>query len=338
MSLSNIQYCPSTLQSGFNTYSPAAQLTLFGSRSKKVSHVLPFTAPGINAIQTQEFNEKRKRISISGVQEKYSLKLEKNELLLTDTAGTHILKPIPAERLDRVGDLSANEHLTMQISTQIFGIKTAANGMIFFEDGSPAYITRRFDYKPNSREKYLVEDFATLLAKSPEKEDHDFKYNASYLDIAEHIRRYCAATPVVLLGFFRLLLFNYLIANGDAHLKNFSLMETDQGDFVLSPAYDLLCTALHLNDSPLALHGGLYEKDYEEAGFATFGCYTASSFKAFAKKAGVADRLANREIERTLACVPGAIELVKRSFLSDDGKAKYISMVEGRKNCLLLNS
>lgn len=114
-------------------------------------------------------------------------------------------------------------------------------------------------------------------------------------------------------------------------------METNQGDFVLSPAYDLLCTALHIDDGVLALHGGLYEKDYEEASFAAYGCYTASSFSFFAGKAGIPERLANREIERMLAGVPNIIELVERSFLSDDGKEKYISMVEGRKNCLLLS-
>lgn len=30
---------------------------------------------------------------------------------------------------------------------------------------------------------------------------------------------------------YKLLVFNYLFSNGDAHLKNFSLLETPQGDF-----------------------------------------------------------------------------------------------------------
>src|ERR1700741_1574545 len=108
MSLPEIKYCPSTLQPGFATYSPSAQLALFGSRSKKVSHILPFGPPGKNSELTREYNEKRKRISISGAQEKYSLRLDKNRLLLTDIAGTHILKPVPAERLELVHDLPAN--------------------------------------------------------------------------------------------------------------------------------------------------------------------------------------------------------------------------------------
>jgi serine/threonine-protein kinase HipA len=327
MSLPEIKYCPSTLQPGFTTYSPGAQQALFGSRSKKVSHILPFGPPGKNSELTREYNEKRKRISISGVQEKYSLRLEKNSLILADTEGTHILKPVPAERLERVIDLPANEHVSMQIARQVFGIKTAACGMIFFDDGSQAYITRRFDYKPDGSGKYQVEDFATLLAKTPEKEGNDFKYNACYLDIAKQIQRHVAAAPVVLLDFFRLLVFNYLIANGDAHLKNFSLMETAHGDYVLSPAYDLLCTALHIDDNRLALHGGLYEGDYTEKAYLNFGTYTRASFQVFAEMAGINPDLAGNVVDEIIRGTPKAMELIERSFMSNEAKKKYIDIL-----------
>jgi serine/threonine-protein kinase HipA len=334
MSLPEIKYCPSTLQPGFATYSPAAQQALFGSRSKKVSHILPFGPPGDNIELIREFNEKRKRISISGVQEKYSLRLQKNSLLLTDTGATHILKPVPAGRLGRVTDLPANEHVSMQIARQVFGIKTAACGMIFFDNGAPAYITRRFDYKPDGTGKYQVEDFASLLAKTPEREGDAYKYNASYLDIAKQIQRHVAATPVALLEFFRLLVFNYLIANGDAHLKNFSLMETEQGDFLLSPAYDLLCTALHIDDAPLALHGGLYEGDYNEKDYLDFGTYTRRSFVVFAEMAGINPVLAGKVVDELMRGTFKAIEMIERSFLSDESKKKYINILEDRHRSL----
>lgn len=336
MSLPEIKYCPSTLQPGFTTYSPAAQQALFGSRSKKVSHILPFGPPGKSNELTHTYNEKRKRISISGVQEKYSLRLDKNTLFLTDMNGTHILKPVPTERLERITDLPANEHLSMQLARQVFGIKTAACGMIFFDDGSPAYITRRFDYKPDGSGKYQIEDFTTLLAKTPENEGHNFKYNASYLDITKQIQRYVAAAPVVLLDFFRLLVFNYLIANGDAHLKNFSLMETAQGDYLLSPAYDLLCTALHIDDSPLALHGGLYEGDHDEKSYSDFGTYTRTSFLVFAERAGIHPGLAGAVVDEITQGVPQAVSLVERSFLSEGAKRKYIATLRDRRKCLII--
>lgn len=208
--------------------------------------------------------------------------------------------------------------------------------MIFFADGSPAYITRRFDYKPDGSGKYQVEDFATLLAKTPEKEGDNSKYNASYLDIAKQIKQHVAAAPVVMLEFFRLVVFNYLIANGDAHLKNFSLMETAQGDYVLSPAYDLLCTALHVDDSRLALHGGLYEDDYNEKAYLNFGTYTRTSFIVFAEMAGINATLAGNVVDQTMLGTLKAMELVERSFLSNEAKKKYIDILGDRHRSLAL--
>ena len=311
-----------------------AQATLFGSRSRKVSHILPFGPPGGNEASTNEYNEMRKRISISGVQEKYSLRQEKNTLVLTETNGTHILKPIPLGRLHRINDLPANEHVSMQMASQVFGVRTADCGMIFFDDGTPAYLTRRFDYKPDAPDKYQLEDFATLMGKTPQREGDNFKYNASYLDVARLIRRYTAATPVVLLDFFRLLVVNYLIANGDAHLKNFSLMETSQGDVVLSPAYDLLCTALHIDDSLMALNSGLYEGDYNERDYYDRGMYTGASFVIFAEKAGIAPALAVQIIDALVRATPRAIELIKRSFLSEEAKEKYLGILQRRRRLL----
>ena len=322
MSLPDIKYCPFTLQPGYNTYSPAAQLALFGSRTKKVSHILPFGPPGKNPELTWEYNEKRKTISISGVQEKYSLILKRNQLELTASKGTHILKPVPAERLERVEDMPANEHVTMQIANQIFKIKTAACGMIFFDDGSPGYITRRFDYKPDGA-KYQIEDFATLLGKTPEKEGEDFKYNASCLDIAKLITQYVPASRVELLNFFRLVVFNYLFANGDAHLKNYALMESDQGDYLLAPAYDLMCTALHIHDANLALHDGLYDGDMKEASYLNYGFYTRLSFIVFAEKAGIDIKLADQIIDELMQGMLKAIEMIDKSFLNKASKERY---------------
>jgi serine/threonine-protein kinase HipA len=206
--------------------------------------------------------------------------------------------------------------------------------MIFFDDGSPAYLTRRFDYKPDGSGKYQLEDFATLMDKTPEREGDNFKYNASYLDIADLIRQYVAAAPVVMMDFFRLLVVNYLIANGDAHLKNFSLMETTQGDFVLSPAYDLLCTALHFDDSALALHDGLYKGDYDEKTYYDSGMYTGTSFVVFAEKAGISSVLARQVVDEILRKTPKAIEIVQRCFLSEEAKNKYIGILGQRQRIL----
>ena len=56
--------------------------------------------------------------------------------------------------------------------------------------------------------------------------------------------------------FFELVVFNYIYANGDDHLKNFSLILQGE-DYRLAPAYDLLNTSLHVNGDDLGLDGGL---------------------------------------------------------------------------------
>lgn len=323
------------LKPGFNTYCPQARQLLFGTRSRKVAAVLPFGPPGKTTALTKEFNESRKRISISGVQEKYSLRQQKNQLSLTQNNGTHILKPIPAERLERVEDMPANEHVTMQIAAQLFGIKTAACGMIFFKEGSPAYITKRFDYKTDGT-KYQVEDFATLLGKSPEKEGDNFKYNASYLHIAQLIQKYVPAAKLEMIRFFELVLFNYLFANGDAHLKNFSLIESDQGDYVLAPAYDLLCTALHIDDADLALHEGLYEGDINETSYQKNGMYTYTSFLQFADKINIAREITVETMRRFTALMEPAMEMIDRSFLSPDAKMRYKQVLRERHRRMLI--
>ncbi|HEY5462054.1 MAG TPA: HipA domain-containing protein [Hanamia sp.] len=329
----DIKYCPCTLQPGYSTYSPTGRMLLFGSRTKAVSHVLSFGPPGKNAALTREYNEKRKGMSISGYQEKYSLRLEKKELVLVENKGSYILKPVPTERLERVEDMPSNEQVTMQIATQVFNIKTAAAAMIFFNDGTPAYITRRFDYKPDGS-KYQVEDFATLLGRTSEAEGDDYKYNASYLDMAHLIQQYVPAAKVELLNFFKLVVFNYLIANGDAHLKNFSVMESSQGDYLLSPAYDLMNTALHLNDADICMRDGLFEGDYKEPVFEKYGIYTRQSFLSFATRIDIPVKLAENILDEMTGKEDAVKEMVSRSFLSDDSKVTYYRIFDDRQKRL----
>lgn len=329
MKLNNIQYCPSTLAPGYTTYSPKAMKNLFGSRAKNISHILPFPAPGTNNKQTKEYNEKRKNISISGFQEKYSIRLNKNVPELTNKEGHYILKPIPAERLLMVEDLPANEHLTMQIAAQVFKIDTAANGLIFFEDGSPAYLTRRFDYKKDGS-KYQLEDFATLMGLTREADGDEFKIKASYADVANIIDRFVPAAKLEKLKFFELVLFNYTFSNGDAHLKNFSLLETPDGDYALSPAYDLVCTALHIDDGNLSLQGGLYEKDFEAPAFRQFGIYTYNDFVLFGEHIGLEAKLTEPVLKKYATVNNEVLAMIQCSFLSDKSKEQYRQLYQER--------
>ncbi len=115
MNLQELKYCPARWPKDMI---PIAPLSCAGcSMARKVSHILPYDAPKKNEEDAEKFMENRKRISISGVQEKLSLLLEKNQLRLTEEGeqGTYILKPIPRD-LKKVDQVPANEHLTMQLA------------------------------------------------------------------------------------------------------------------------------------------------------------------------------------------------------------------------------
>ncbi|MBX3255572.1 MAG: HipA domain-containing protein [Chitinophagaceae bacterium] len=335
MSLPEIKYCPGSLAEGFATYSPAFLRRMFDN--KKVSHVLPYDALQVNEEDTAKFIENRKRISISGVQEKMSLLLSKNKLRLTEAGeqGTYILKPVPRD-LKKVDQVPANEHVTMQIAAQVYGINTAESGMIFFKNGSPAYITRRFDVKPDG-DRWGKEDFATLAGKTKDTAGADFKYDSSYEEAAELIRRYVPAWRVEIEKYFVLVLFNYLFLNGDAHLKNFSLLENETGDYFLSPAYDLVNTRLHVDDTGFALNRGLFADGFASDAFKKTHHRGRQDFAEFAKRIGVREDRLEKLLEPFLLKQDKVETLVGRSSLSAPGKRGYLMDYSARRNLLIKN-
>jgi serine/threonine-protein kinase HipA len=317
----SLNTCPSTLQQGFSTYSPLALRYLFNR--KNVSHILNFNRDKNNNEQQKLLIEKRTSISISGVQEKFSLKLNKNILELTDKGGEYILKPIPHTLLN-VDSVPANEHLTMQIAEQIFNIETAKSGIIFFDDGQIAYITKRFDVMPNGS-RSLKEDFASLLGKTGKNIGVNFKYESCYLEMAQVIEKYIPIALIAKEKLFVLAIFNYLFSNGDAHLKNFSVIDYLQnGIYQLAPAYDLLCTRLHINDSDIALEDGLYKNDYNHQSFAKYGFYAYDDFYTL----GEMFKMRPQRIEHFLNLLTSKKEqvedLVSRSYLNDEMKKLYL--------------
>jgi len=100
----------------------------------------------------------------------------------------------------------------------------------------------RFDRTPDGA-KLRLEDFTQILCK-PRGRDFTGKYDASYEDVAKVIKDHSARPEIDLARFFRRLIVFVLVGNCDAHLKNFSLLETDAG-LRLSPAYDIVNTALY---------------------------------------------------------------------------------------------
>ncbi len=321
MSLAEIRCCPGTLSAGFNTYSRTALNRVF--YGKKLSHILPYDSPTSNPETDRLFEENRNRMSISGVQEKFSVLLDKNKLRLIheNEQGTHILKPIPGAGKKR-DQMPANEHLTMQIARQVYGIETAENALIFFKDGKPAYITKRFDVDEDGS-KLAQDDFASLAKRTPQTHGEHYKYPGSYLDVFDLMRNYLTTYKIEAPKLFRLLLFNYLFSNGDAHIKNFSILETPFGDYRLSPAYDLLNSRLHIEDNDFALDDGLLPRNLAQGKIGL-------QFAQLAEKAEIPEQTFQGIMAFMVSKSEFVEKMVSASFLNDTTKRNYFQSFQGR--------
>ncbi|MFN3589724.1 MAG: HipA domain-containing protein [Spirosomataceae bacterium] len=321
MSLLTIKNCPGTLSEGFNTFSKTALNRVF--QGKKVHHVLPYDSPASNREMDQLFEENRSYMSISGVQEKFSVLLDKNKLRLIheNEQGTYILKPIPnaGKKYDQ---MPANEHLTMQIARQVYQIETAENALIFFKDGTPAYITKRFDVKEDGS-KLAQDDFASLAKRTPQTHGEHYKYLGNYLDLFELMRDYLPTYKIEAPKLLRLLVFNYLFSNGDAHLKNFSILETSFGDYRLSPAYDLLNSRIHIKDKDFALDDGLLPRNLAQGKISL-------QFAKLAEKAEISEKIF-QEMMTFMTSKSDLVEkMVAASFLDETTKRNYFQSFQGR--------
>ena len=310
-----INRCPGTLAAGFATYSRTCIKRVFNGN--KVNHILPYNSLQSNQNGEDSFEDNATRISISGVQEKFSLIQLKNKIRLTKEGeqGTHIFKPIP-NGSKNADQMPANEHLTMQIAQKVFGIETAENALIFFGNGDPAYITKRFDVVTGGL-KLAQEDFASLAGKSPQTHGADYKYLGSYWDLFELMRENLPSYKVESLKLFKLLVFNYLFSNGDAHLKNFSIIETPLGDFKLSPAYDLLNSRIHIEDKDFALNEGLIPARMGQGN-------VAKQFQLLADYAGIQEKQMNAILALMVSKTENVKNLIDASFLKDGIKRNYL--------------
>lgn len=329
--MKDLTVCPSILQEGYDTYSPIARRTLFDGHA--VSHIFSEASPDTGTVEANEAVKSVGRISLSGAQPKFSIVVDDDKLryIREGEQGTFILKPRPtAYQIINKDFCVANEHVTMQIASQVYGIETAANALCFFDDGTPAYTTRRFDV--HSKGKYKQEDFAALLGYTKDNAGSNYKYDkASYEECAEVIHRYVKATLIDIRRFFRIILFNFVTLNDDAHLKNFSLIERN-GEYRLSPAYDLINTSLQLmNPHIFALDKGLFK---EGMAFSDTHTISRSDFEEFGKRIGLPIKVIKQEIDMFAAEQPLVKELLGRSFLSPSLQKQYWMAFDYRRKML----
>jgi len=299
-------------------YSQKELKELFGGH--KVS---PFLEFNFDSIGQGPLESIRDSLSVSGVQEKFPAIIREGRITLCahGEKSTHILKPHPSTRLKFAKDIPANEHLTMQIASVFYQMRTAPNGVCFTPEGDVVYITKRFDVTQDGK-RLVQEDFATLLGKrKSDGSDDEFKYDGTYLEIGQLIPKVTSASMVELETFLRIVIFNYIFGNGDAHLKNFSVLHGKNGS-VLSPAYDLLNTQVHIQGPVFALKGELGKIRTSDI-YDRTGNPCADDFREFGLALGLPEKVVDKTVSMFMEIPKGLFQMIDDSFIKED-KAKRI--------------
>jgi serine/threonine-protein kinase HipA len=186
------------------------------------------------------------KLSISGVQPKLSVKLDRKQNLLIPVpeGGEYILKP----QTPSFPNIPENEQCCMDIAEHL-RMDVPQHCLIHLKDKSLAYIIKRFDREKGL--KYHQEDFSQILEQTD-------KYKGSVEQIGRRLKEISTAPGYDVQLLFERVVLNFIIGNGDAHLKNYSISYRAEDVIRLSPVYDIVCSKLVIadeEDSAIAING-----------------------------------------------------------------------------------
>lgn len=263
-----------------------------------------------------------KGMTVPGVQKKLSLHLDLDNhtprLTLVNYPAGYILKP----QVDEFKCLPEAEHLVMCMADAT-GISTVPHALIGSRD-NPAYITKRIDRMIGKSETKMLamEDFCQLDLRVTAD-----KYKGSYERCAKVIRKYSSNVGLDLAELFMRIVFSFMVGNSDMHLKNFSLIETEEASntYVLSPAYDLL---------PVNV---IMPEDTEEFALALNGKKThirKKDFLIYAEQCGISKKSAEKMIYKIISMKSDYLKMCNSSLLPDYMKNRFTELIERR--CMIL--
>lgn len=305
--MSKCLYCYKPLNIGEIDFHPTCCKKIF---DQPMPPTLPYSENELNELGLKVIQS---QITVTGVQPKLSLNLEKSKgkggtrrFTIVGVLGGYILKP-PSYMYPQLPEV---EDLTMHLA-RIAGINVVPHSLIRMKNGKLAYITKRIDR--GNQGKIHMEDMCQLTERLTED-----KYHGSYEQIGKAILKYSANPVLDLVNFAEQLLFSFLTGNADMHLKNFSILHQPGIGPVLSPAYDMVSTAL-LNpaddeDLALTLNGKkkrIKRQDFVKP-FTTLGLDLKQQENIFMK------------MERTKL---KWIEFVDQSFISKELRKNFIEII-----------
>ena len=305
-------YCYQELEDGQIDFHPACVRKFFGVET---APVLPYTRDNMAELARQVI---RTSASITGVQAKMSLDVNrggKNEpakFTIVGLWGKYIFKP----QSTKYPCLPELEDLTMKMA-EAAHIHTARHTLIRLADGELGYLTLRMDRGPKG-EKISMLDMCQLTNRLTEH-----KYYGTYQQLAETVKKYSSAPMLDVQRFWEIVLFSWITGNSDMHCKNFSLIDRGSGDYVLSPAYDLLAVLLADPDDSEEMAMS-FTVGGDKSGF------DRNTFMNAFTQSDIPTAVAVKMIERMKGYLPQWQELISQSFLPEKMKTEYCSLLAKR--------
>ncbi len=267
--------------------------------------------------QIREAAARADKMSIQGMQPKLSaiLKPKDGKFKIVDTGGRYILKPCPPQWRE----VPENEALTMTLAAHC-GIEVPPHGLVAAAGHSWTYWIRRFD-RVGRNTRIPVEDFAQLQGAT-----RDTKYDSSLERVVSTINEFATFPAIERRKLAKRILFCFLTGNEDMHLKNFSLI-TRKTKVELSPAYDLLNTSIVLSnpgeESALPLRGKKTHLTQHDL----VGYFCQERCRILETEV--------RKLLDELSCRSASWpSVVRRSFLSEEMKKRYLDLIEERSRKL----
>jgi serine/threonine-protein kinase HipA len=307
-------FCYQELNHGETDFHAKCSRKFFGH---SIPPQLPYTREHINELAKEVI---RSHTTVTGVQPKLSLdltKAHKNEpprLTIVGIWGRYILKP-QTEIFNHLPEL---EDVTMHLA-QIAKINVVPHSLIRFQDGELCYITRRIDRLPNG-DKIQMEDMCQLTNRLTEQ-----KYKGSYEQIAKTILQFSATPKLDLINFWEQVLFSWMTGHADMHLKNFSLYRLIDHSYSLTPAYDLLSTALAMPEDPEELALTLNGKKRK---------IIKIDFITAMKKSGLDAKVIENSFNRLMSVFSQWHTCIQHSFLPPELQNQYIELIKNRLEIL----
>ena len=300
-------YCYKGLNAEDKDFHKACSKKIFGTPE---APVLPYTRKNLTDLGREVI---RSQTTLTGVQAKLSLDINKGDkndperFTIVGLWGHYILKP----QTDRFAHLPELEDLTMHLA-ELAKMQVVPHSLIRFEDGERCYITRRID-RTDKGEKLAMEDMCQLSERLTEH-----KYKGSYEQIAKLILKYSAAPKLDLVNFWEQVIFSWITGNTDMHLKNFSLYSRQQGEYILTPAYDMLSTALAMPEDPEELALNLNGKKRK---------LKKSDFVTAMQASGLEEKIIENLFKKFLKTEGRWMEFIEISFLPEDMRIGYKEII-----------